>query len=210
MRIISTITSSPIIEQFKLHTNRFEVNGNGFTEYFGTSRYRKTLISGVDHLIPNNVGTPKDMDVLYTPTATAGYTDNRFESTVNDSTCFVLDINEGLDTSIPIEVSLSFYVNGTGTGDIELVLEKIPVTDGYVYDGANSIGGSATKIVTVATDKDLVRQSVLLHLDVNEATPSTAYLMIVRRDASAGNLNDTLAEDVILTHFKVNGYFWKP
>jgi hypothetical protein len=38
LRITSTITTSPNIEQIKLHSNRFEVNGDGWIEYFGTAR----------------------------------------------------------------------------------------------------------------------------------------------------------------------------
>jgi len=210
MRIVTNITLDPMIEQFKLHTNRFEINGNGFTEYFGTSRYKKVLAQGVTHLIGNRTGSPKNQVVAYTPTADADYKVNKFEDTNNDSTMFVLDIDEGLDTSIPIRVDLSFYVDSAATGDIEFILEKIPVNDGFVYDGLASPTGIVNSIVNVPIGANKVRKTTSLYLDINEAMTDTAFVMVVRRDATAGNANDNIGATIVLTHFIVSGYFWKP
>jgi hypothetical protein len=216
-RVIADVQLVPVLEQVKLHTNRFEVNATGFTEYFGISRYKQTVASGVDHLIGNKAGTPKNENVSYIidggePAAgvIADYKVNKFEDGNNDSTIFVLDVVEGIDTSIPLEVSVSWYVKGTGLGDVCFTLEKIAVGDGFVYDGNAAITGSTTATTTIATDQNLIRHTSKLFIDINEATVDTAYLMVVRRNSAPGNGTDTLLEDVVMTHFQVNGYFWKP
>ena len=33
-RIVEALTTSPVFEQFKIHSNRTEINADGFMEYF--------------------------------------------------------------------------------------------------------------------------------------------------------------------------------
>ncbi|MHC4213179.1 MAG: hypothetical protein ACYSWP_07410, partial [Planctomycetota bacterium] len=40
---VAPITLDPVLEQIKLHTNRWECNADGNTEYFGRARYPKDL-----------------------------------------------------------------------------------------------------------------------------------------------------------------------
>jgi len=209
-RITSPITTDPLLEQVKLHTNSFEINANGFTEYFGTSRYKKTVLSGINNLVNNSAQSLANESAAYAPGISAGYKDNEFQDNTVDSTLFVLDVNEGIDTSIPVEVNVSWYVKGAGTGDVELSLGKIPVGDGFVYDGANTVTWADPVVTNVPVASNLVRQTTTMYIDINEAQADTAYLMVIRRDASAGNTNDTVAASVVATHIKVNAYFWKP
>ncbi len=209
-RILTSITTDPIIEQIKLHTSRLEVNADGFTEYFGRARYKKTILSGVNSLINNSAQSPSNESVEYASGVTAGYLDNEFVSNANDSKLFVLNIDEGLDTSIPIEFKTSWYVKGTETGDVEFRLGKILVEDGFVYNGTAAVEGVVSKIVNVSVSSNLVRQTATIYIDINDAKPNTAYLMVFNRDSTSGNPNDTLNNNIILTHIVVNGYFWKP
>lgn len=210
-RIISDITADPIIEQVKLHTPRFEANACGCTQYFGESRYKKTVLSGVDILINNALQSPASQAVAYTPTISADYGDNQFNNNARDSKLFVLNVDEGLDTSIPIEVVISFYVEGTGTGDIEFTLGKIPVGDGFIYDGTSSVTTEYSVISQVITPSNLERRSIKMYMPINDGGPDIpAYLMEIARDATGTNPNDTVPHNVVVTHVIVNGWFWKP
>jgi len=207
---IDTLSVDPLIDQIKLHTNSFEINSNGFTEYFGNSRYKKIVLSGVDNLINNTAHSPASQSVEYTPEVIAGYTDNELQNNATDSAVFPLNIDEGLDTSIPVEINISYYVEGTNTGDIEFNLRTLYITDGFVYDGSAASVDEFTLIDTVSSDSNLVRRTGTMYVDASYAHPNTAILVIIARDGTAGNISDTLAANVVLTHVVVNGFFWKP
>lgn len=207
--LIGTISTDPILEQFKLHTSRFEINATGETEYFGYARYKKELISGINILLNNNNQSPANEIISYSPDVSINQADNEFIGNAIDSRCFVLNNNEGIDTSIPVEVIVSYYVKGTGIGDFELSLSKIDVLDDFVYDGTAVETGEVLKVDSITTPTNLVRRSMTLYLDISDGDPKSGYLVILRRDASAANSNDTLANNIVLTHLVVNGYFWK-
>ena len=123
---------------------------------------------------------------------------------------FPLNIDEGLDTSIPVEVKISYYVEGTNTGDIEFNLRTLYITDGFVYDGSAASVDEFTLIDTVSSDSNLVRRTGTMYVDASYAHPNTGILVLISRDGTAANASDTLAANVVLTHVVVNGFFWKP
>lgn len=209
-RIVSNITQDAIIEQVKIHTSRWECNSDGTTEYFGLGRYKKTILSGINNLVNNAALSPANESVDYSNLVVAGYTDNQLNNGAFDSRLFILNVDEGLDTSIKIEVRISYYVDGPDTGDIEFRLTKIPVMDDFVYDGTALEEDLQTQIETISVNSDLVRKTAVLYMPVNEGTPAEAYVFVLSRDARGTNPNDTLPDNVILTHIVVNGYFWRP
>lgn len=204
---VAGITSDPLIEQVKLHTSRFEINANGFTEYFGSARYPKTILSGIENLINNAVASPANESVQYAPGVTAQYTDNEFANGATDSRLLVVDIPEGMDTSVPIEVTVSGYIKGPSTGDLYFQLGKIAVGDGFVYDGSGTMT-RVDNIVTRAVSADEERFTFKTLMRVNESGANVAYLFEIRR--LGGDVLDTMSASFIATHIKVNGYFWKP
>lgn len=209
-RIISPITQDVRLEQIKLHTSRFEVNATGEVEFFGSSRVKRTLLSGVDALINNTASSAANQDVTYIAgEVVADYSDNRFVDGGKESKLFVMNVDEGLDTSIPVEVKISYYVNGIQTGDVEMNIGKIPVVDGFIYDGSATYTATYTTLDQVITPSNLERKTITIYVDISEGDPNTGYLMDLYR-AHNGSANDTLNQDIVITHVVVNGYFWKP
>lgn len=70
--------------------------------------------------------------------------------------------------------------------------------------------GQFTCIENVPVAGDKVRRTCRILMDINESSADTAYLVKLSRDATNGNANDTLSNAIVLTHIKVNAYFWKP
>ena len=207
-RIVAAITTDPIIEQIKLHTNRFQIKENGFTEYMGTSRYKKNMLSGVTRLINNGAESPRNESIEYAPGVTASLQDNRLESNNDQSTLFVLNIPEGLDTSIKVIVDISFKVVSATTGNIDLELNKILVEDGFIYDGNGTmiLCDAVLKNIPVAIADQ--RATARFFVELNDALPDSAYLMQIKRNGSSGA--DTLGSNIGISHLEVDGYFWKP
>lgn len=210
LEITAPITTDPVIEQIKLHTSRFEANADGSTQYFGRSRYKRTILSGVNNLLNVQSQSPANESIQYTPDVVVAYSDNEFANGAVDARAFVLDIPEGVDTSIPVKISLSWYPKGTGTGNVELESTRITVSDGFTYDGSASEEGLATATTTVDVSSDGVRRTTTMYLDIENADTTVAYLCVLRRDATSGNLDDTLPHNIILTHIVVDAWFWKP
>lgn len=210
IRLVNAITTAPVLEQIKLHTSRWECNADGRTEYFGLSRYPRTLDAGIIKLIPNTITGLADQSVTYESGVTvAGYNDNKFANNVVDSTLITQTIYKGLDTSIPLEYAISYYVAGTGTGIIDWEARVYTVSDGFVYDGT-AVPTVLHVADTITTNSNLVRRSVKFYLDVSSLTDNDGILVNLRRDATPANTNDTLPHDVVLTNYTLTGWFWTP
>jgi len=208
-RFTTEITLDPIMEQIKLHTNRYEINAEGVTEYFGRSRYPKTLLFGLHNTVPNANNDPANENVDYGTNFRAKYLDNEFANGTTDGFGIVQNIEEGLDTSIPLQLTVSYYVKGTNTGDVEFNAEVFSVEDGFIYDG-NATPDEYSVIDTISTDSNEVRRSATMLIPINKLTPKDAIVVSLYRDATSGNTNDTLASNIVMTNVVLTGYSWRP
>ena len=114
-RIESAVTTAPIFEQFKLHTNRSEINSDGWIEYFGKARPIGQLASGFSAAasLDGNLGnTP----LWINQNLGVGYLDNTFTNST-----MITGIHSYLpfdaDTSSPIKLQWAgrFTVSHTPT-----------------------------------------------------------------------------------------------
>lgn len=201
------IVAEPIVEQIKCHTNRFEVNASGVTEYFGQARFPKTTQSGLQIATANANIDPINENVLYGALTTAKYVDNEFSTTADDGFLIVQGVESGLDTSMQLWVSLSYYVKGTSTGDLVFDVDVFQVGDGFVYDGTG-VPDTYSITDTVAVDSNLVRRTSIIKIDAEKIQPGEALVISVRRNA-ASNPSDTLDSNVVLTYASITGWFWR-
>ena len=206
-RVTSTISGNPIIQQVKLHTNRFEVNANGKSEYFGDARYPKTIQIVQE---PNQAKNPANQNITIAPDFTILRVDNEFNNGAEDG--FILSgvVPDGLDTSIPVQVIIDWYPNTNGAGDVELELEVVVANDNFVYDGTATPVAATPVITTIAANSLEEKQRSTFVLDVSAALPQQRVYGSMFRDASGGNPDDTLSGSIVITDWQVLGYFWKP
>jgi len=206
LRVTSAITLDPIMEQIKLHTNRFEINADGSTEYFGKSRYAKDIEV---HKHTNALKNPVNENIEVGVGITEIRTDNEFKDDATDGFIISGKIPEGMDTSIPAQLEVEWYAKGTGTGDVELELETVGATPGFVYDGTAVPNASTPVITSVDNDNEVLQRSTFL-VDNSKGLPGDKIYGSIFRDASTGNLDDTFAGNIVVTGFRVIGYFWRP
>ncbi len=208
--ITSTITTDATIEQMKIHTNRTKINADGKVEYFGLARYPRTLFSGLSNYVVNALYDPANETVDYGSEFEAKYLDNEFANNAIDGLGFTQGIVSGLDTSIPLVFSISYYVKGTGTGDIKFHIDAYQVSDGFVFDGT-ATPDEYDLIDTVSASSNLVRRTVSILIDVHKIKDTGDQVVIsVRRDATSGEPEDTLNNNVVLENLTLTGYFWGP
>lgn len=141
-RIKTTVLTVPTFEQFKLSSNRMELNATGHQTAHGSARWRKGL------LVPGNVwgesGGVGSNDVTIgqggSPTGWDHNVKNSFLNGDGDAVYVQIDIEEGVDTALPIYLKFDFIPNATSTGVIWraslLPIEKVGV---LVADPSGSI-----------------------------------------------------------------------
>lgn len=205
-RITTAITSDPVVQQVKLHTDRVEFESTGIFKY-GRARSPIQLFAGIENTVPNAIIDPVDESVLYTPTFTAGYVDNEFANNRDDGFGVIVNRRFGLDSSVPLTIQISYYVKGTNTGDVEFTFRSSQVGDGYIYDGTN-VAETSTIIDTISTSSDLERRTVKALVPINKLESNSAVVIEVSR-LSATSANDTLNGNVVITNVTVDGFAWK-
>jgi len=208
-RIVAAITASPVLEQIKHNTNKAEKNATGLEELFGLARREVTLQEGLRGIIANGLNDPKDQTVQYCTDISAKYKENKWENTKKDGFLLIQNFTKGLDTSIPLQLSLSFYVDGANTGDIEFTVSSKQVSQNYLYNQAIPADTLETKIVTVAAPSQNVRQTVSFEIPINKVGIEGGGVVIsALRDAEA-NPNDDIGANIVITNALLIGYEWK-
>ena len=204
--IETAITTDPTMEQIKLHTNRFEINADGATEYFGRSRYAKTILIEKH---TNALKNPSNDNLQVGVGITEIRTDNEFVNGASDG--FILSgiVPEGLDSSIPLQVIIDWFPLTDNAGDVELEFETVAATDGFVYDGT-TVPNAATPVITSVSGQDNELQRSTFLVDGSGALPGDKIYGSLFRDASSGNTDDTLVGNIAITGYQVIGYFWRP
>jgi len=187
-RVVNAITTAPIFEQFKLHTSRFEVNSDGWVEYFGKARPIGQLpfAIGQDTALEGNLG---NQSLWINQDIGSGIKENNFNA-VGDIIGRTFFMPQDLDTSSPIKFKLVGRPSGNGT--IELTIRWSSVTAGdliYTSDPGVLLGASSQVVSqTVATG---VAEFYDFDLDVSN--------FISRREGGQPDVISISIESTVLT-----------
>ena len=208
LRLVNNIAQDMVIEQVKLRTNSTEINEDGTVVLYGKARRPRTLQAGLQIATPNALNDPANEVVSYGTNYSAKFIDNEFKNSAKDGFGIIQNIDYGIDTSIPITISLSYYVKGGNTGDVEITAEVFQVTNNFVYDG-NATPEVYTVIDEITLPSDEVRRTVYFTINASYVEPTEALVISLTRDARNTNANDTLSNAIIITHVTVTGYEWR-
>lgn len=144
-RISTDISIAPIFQQFKLHTNRFESNSDGWNEYFGKARPTKQLpfAIGQDKALAGNLS---NQSLWINEDIGSGLNENSFNS-VGDIIGRTFFLPQDLDTSSPIKFKLVGRPSGTGTAEFTVRWDGITENDIiYTSNPALSTGARSQAI----------------------------------------------------------------
>lgn len=160
IRIKNTITTAPIFQQFKLHSNRFEVNGDGWLEYFGSARPISKLPWEVQ-VFEKAAGTDvKDQDLYLSQTIDNGGKKNKFIAQETDPNRvqrigFKTSLPLDMDTSSPVNFEWSVITDSVATpGTIDWIIRW-----GFTDDGDNIYTTSIASPVTSPNQQEIVYPS---------------------------------------------------
>jgi len=206
IRLTDTITGDATVEQVKLHTDRFEINSDGNTEYFGRSRYTRDLISGINLKVDNADKTPAYEHVKIASGVTMAVDKNEFVKNQEDGFIIPIHIVEGLDTSIPLKVVISGYPLTDTAGTIKLGIDYVNIDENFVYDGtASSEHLEATDTFPINTKEK--RRNAQFAVPIDTLVPDEQVIISLYRmgNDSADDYNG----NIVIADVRVVGTFWR-
>jgi len=218
-RIVSTITSSMEIDFIKLHTDRTEINSDGFLEMFGKARAVKSL--------PLNYGTfeaagnsPANNDIYLSDKLDVGRKENEFQDGTTDRSGFTKIMPLDMDTSTPIKFRIKFIGDNNTAGDLKFnVRWGTSKSGGYVYDSSTSAPATApdeqisTGVMTTAAGQSDLEYIFDTYLDISRVTPeigrhdATSLWVTFEREGNAAE--DTYAGNAIIIDINLYYLSWR-
>lgn len=210
IHLTTAITTAPVLSRIKLHSNRAELNADGFYELFGNARVTKNIPYDLG-LLEAAANSPANSDVYISNNIGVGRQENQFQTGVLDRIALTADFPEDLDTSYPLVFRWRYFAV-SGSGDVHWVVRWVTSSDYTVSGGEQSTVGDstgdagpkayeqATTLITTASvaNKQLVASvSLDLNLLPQDAGFENNLLWIsLERDGTQGT--DTLASSAVL------------
>lgn len=204
-RISTAITTAPTLEQVKLHSNRTEINANGVLEHFGTAEPFKSFGWHQRHMNDLTGSTSGNNSLTLTTNIGVDGIDNALANNAVDGIAAIIEVPEGLDTSRPINLTFN-WIPVSGSGDVEFESHSGPIALGDTLDGA-LLDTLQSKIVTAPAAEVLSQD--FFDYDVADLVAGEMIAVSLFRDATGGNLDDTLNGAVTLGSIDVHGTFWR-
>lgn len=190
-RITSTLTTAPIFDQFKLHSNRTEINSDGYVEYFGLAR------SYVGVNVPwssfQDAGTSLgDQDLWVSTNCKTGFINNNF-NTNGDSIGAAITLPSWVDTSAPLIVRGTLVSSLSGT--LNMIMWLKTTIDGdtiYTSNPSSTVGEISSPVSkTVVANQQITYTFSLdissLGVDNPAIGPATLWLNL-EADSRPGNV----------------------
>ncbi len=228
LRIDSAVTTAPVFEQFKVHSNRTEINSDGTITFHGKARERKTFVVSPETIFYGRGSNAPD-NVTFTVGNTGSWSDERFRSAFNGNSTLEeitgsVTIPKGIDTSNGLRVRIYWKKLNGNTGNVEWKLDYVKagarnvlVADGTNVDpGARSTGDVITSIdaVTVQTTatgssspaSEVIFSEFTTDIDISGLYEGDNIFLRLYRDPT--DTDDTYGSDAIMVGFEMNGVFW--
>jgi hypothetical protein len=209
-RLIADIISAGTIEQIKIGTSRAEIEApNGNSTFVGAANYSKPIFEGLNNLQNLLGATPTNENITISTDITIVGIRNGFANSVKDGKTGSFTIPEGVNTSEPLRFEVLWLPKDATAGDIELELVTSQVkTNNGALDGTLP-QVLVSDITSVNNEQNILKQTVF-NVDVEKLLPSESLSFSLFRDATAGNLDDTYGNTVILHKIRVVATFYRP
>jgi len=217
-RIATGITTSPTITQFKLHTDRVEINEDGYIELFGTARVLQPLPWDIGLLQPASA-SPLNQDVFRSQGLDVGRVENKYANGATDRSGFVTLMPGNTCTSCPAILTWAYITDSASAGNIRWVVRWGWNTDGdnvYRTSGAAPATGpneQETVLVTAAPVAVDTQQSNIVQMNIEGLVPARVPPLVgdslwVTLERTGGDAADTHLGDVSIIQLNGQHVIW--
>lgn len=214
LRVATAISRAPVIEQIKIHSNRTEINNDGWMEFMGQARpidflpWDAGLFQGAND-------SPSNQDLYVGDNLAVGRIENLFTNNATDRIGMLTPLPTTVDTSCPI--SFKWSVRSTeGGGNIAWVIRWAYTSEGSsVYTSvldapATAVNQQTITYTTAAPTAANITKWYSVDLDISEMVsrrsgtnfPDTLWLSIERTSG------DTHGGEVALIAIKAEYVKW--
>jgi len=191
-RITSTLSIAPIFEQFKLHSNRTELNNDGYNEMMGRARPYIT-VSVPWSTFQDSASKMGDKDLYLTDNCHTGFKKNKFDGD-GDSIGTVFTIPNWVDTSAPMKVKVVLVPAYSGTLEMKVFLNSSLDGDSI----STALPGSTIGEISSSISKTVVSGEQITYffdLDISDkgiqyddSDPETLWLNLESTDLDGGEI----------------------
>jgi len=202
----ASITTSPTLEQTKVHTNRTEINADGVIEHFGTGETRSSVGWALQHMEDLQGAGAGNNAINVSTNLQVGNNDNVFADAALDGIAGIYEIPKGIDTSRPLELVMDWISKSPGSGDVELETIEAPMQQG---DTLNSSLPEVQQSQIIAASGTNVLVENVFNFDISDLVPGDLLAFSIFRDAQVGNLDDTMAGNINIVALDLRGTFWR-
>ena len=225
-RIKTAVTTVPIFERSKLHTNRFEINDDGFIEYFGSARPLGVFPWSIDDAKAWN-SSPSDQDLYALNSAThsdydlgVGRIENRFNNGAVDKIGIGIPLPQDMDTSCRIRIEIYYMVTSATAGDIAWRLSAGVLKDGDILadsleDAATSITDefSQSSVLSIGSSENEIMKTFTTELYVPSAIPQksdgTSDIVLISIVRDGADALDTYGGNACILNLRVTYVKWR-
>lgn len=175
-RAVTVPTTLPVFEQFKLHTNRTEINSDGFMEYFGQARPVRSIT------LPDfysAVNSPADRDIFIQDDFAIGKIENKFVNNSIDQSSILMYLPSDIDTSCPIDLHLVFFQEDGNNQSVDWTIRWIINRENdplypNVQDAPTTNPNIKSKNVSAIPVGDNQQTTLTVQMDIPEFLASTS------------------------------------
>ena len=204
-RIVTDITAVGEVEQIKLHTNRLEINKDGFLENFGDSVYKKDLQINWFTTIQLTGFSPVNESIFFASGLGLSLTDNEFANAATDGRGGFVVLPEGIDTSRGVDFEFYWTPLNNAAGDVRFELLTYQTQVGDTLSSANT-PTTTLFTETIAVNNDNVLYKTVQNVDVEMLVPGEILAFGIKR--LGNDAADTYTASIAFVNIRGVASFW--
>lgn len=164
---VATITTAPTFQQIKLHSNRAEINADGYRELFGKARaYYGIPVSW--NTFQDAGGNMTDQDLWLTTNSRAGMVNNVFNGD-GRSVGALFPLPRWVDTSAPLVIEAIIVPAATVSGSLTMTAYLNSSTDGdAIATGDPTVTTGEVSQAITKTVTALQQETFTFELDISD------------------------------------------
>lgn len=209
VRITSAVGTLPVFEQTKLLPSHLHVGADGTSTLFGNARQERDLLWHQALQDDLSGASPSDVAINFASGIVLTPVDNSFNNGVVDGVGETLAVPLGLDTSLPLTLEIVWIpsVNTAGAVEIESRHAVIPAVGSLL--NASIASTLLSQITAVPVGNQDVTFRTQIRFLIPNAVPGDLLALSYFRDATGGNIDDTLNGNVEIAFTRLYGTFWR-
>jgi hypothetical protein len=190
-RVTSVLTTRPQLEQIKLHSSHFEINREGFNEFFGMARKWRVVNVNSNTFVGIGVSSPTDQDLFVGAVGAVGLENNSFVQNLDRQAGIGIPNPFELDTSHKGRLRINWQPATAAAGNVvwRAVVSTIQSDDLL----ATSSPGSLTEeiVSAVSAAPGVADQGVVVEMELDFSAIVTSDLttlsIMIQRQGSSGS-----------------------